>query len=117
MTYIIALLSIAFGAIAQYLLKLGVMAENNGSYSLIATIYRLITNAKFLMGIACYAVSLLLWLYVLSQLELSKAYPMVSLGYIFTFILGYVFLGEPVNNYRIIGLCFIIIGVCLIARS
>lgn len=42
---------------------------------------------------------------------------MVSLGYIFTFILGYVFLGEPVNNYRIIGLCFIIIGVCIIARS
>ena len=53
----------------------------------------------------------------LSKLELSKAYPLVSLGYVFTLILGYFLLHESINNYKVFGIFFIILGVILIAKS
>lgn len=117
MVYIIALLSIAAGAVAQYLLKVGAVASLNGDAPLMTKVIGLLTDTGFIWGIVFYGISLVLWMYVLSQLELSKAYPMVSLGYVFAFVLGYWLLGEQISVSRIIGLMLIIAGVLFIARS
>lgn len=117
MVYVVALLSIAAGAVAQYLLKVGAVATLNGENPLMTKILSLITDVNFMAGILFYGISLVLWMYVLSQLELTKAYPMVSLGYVFAFILGYWLLGEPISASRVIGLVLIVSGVFFIARS
>ncbi|MDE5642095.1 MAG: EamA family transporter [Muribaculaceae bacterium] len=115
MVYVFALLSIALGAFAQLLLKLSVQGES--ALMSVQGITRIVSDYRFLAGTACYGLSLLFWLKVLSELELSKAYPMVSLGYVFTFILGWLILDEPLRLLRVIGLVVIIIGVILISRS
>ena len=116
MVYIIALISIMLGAFAQYLLKVGVQQviwyKDEGFYTLMSGLI----NMRLLSGILCYGLSLLFWLYVLSKIELSRAYPLVSLGYVFTLLLGHFLLNESVTCNKIIGVFFILVGVYFISR-
>lgn len=115
MVYLFALLSILLGTFAQLLLKLSVQEPPTAMS--FHTIIRILCNWHFMAGALCYGLSLLFWIKVLSELELSKAYPLVSLGYVFAFILGCVFLGEAVRPMRVLGVAIIIIGVIIISRS
>jgi len=58
-----------------------------------------------------------LWIKVLSKVELSYAYPMVSLGYVLIMIFSYFFFKENITPIRIVGVVLIMIGVVLVARS
>lgn len=68
-------------------------------------------------GIACYAVSVVVWIIGLSRVPVSIAYPMLSLGYIVNAIAAHYIFGESVTLARWLGIGFIIIGVWLVARS
>jgi len=57
------------------------------------------------------------WLVVLSRVDVSIAYPMVSLGYIITVILGKVLFNETVTAQRMLGVAIICLGVLIVARS
>ncbi len=70
-----------------------------------------------LLGILCYAVSLVFWLGALSRVELSKAYPMLSIGYIAVFVLSGVFLGESMNPLKFLGTLLVVCGLFLVMRS
>jgi multidrug transporter EmrE-like cation transporter len=65
----------------------------------------------------CYAVSIFLWMVVLSKVEVSYAYPFLSIGYVVASIAGYYFFNESLTPVRIIGIIIICIGVYLISRS
>ncbi|MDQ7947307.1 MAG: EamA family transporter [Pedobacter sp.] len=116
MQYIIALLSILLGAVAQFFLKIGVTAVQEKSKHSADILKNGISNPYLLTGLSCYGLSLLLWFFVLSKMELSKAYPMVSLGYIFTLILAYLFLNEAITVAKVVGITFILIGVIVLNR-
>jgi len=116
MQYIAALISISLGAIAQYFFKMGVVAVLSKSNGVLDIVKSGITNLHIWGGLFCYGFSLLLWFYVLSKMELSRAYPLVSLGYIFTLILGYFLLNEAITPAKIAGISLIIIGVFVLTR-
>lgn len=116
MRYIIALISIALGSLAQYFLKVGMSAMPSEGTALEKCLYAL-SSAHVWAGLVCYGLSMVFWLYVLSMMELSKAYPLVSLGYVFTLIISYYWLGEGVNVWRIAGVACIMLGVLFIAKS
>ena len=116
MQYIAALISIILGAVAQYFLKMGVSAVSEKSKNISEIIKSGVTNWYLLSGLFCYGLSLLLWFYVLSKMELSKAYPLVSLGYVFTLILGYCFLNETITVSKVAGIVLIMVGVVFLAR-
>ncbi len=103
------------GAVAQLLLKMSV--SGSGFAVRLSELTRLFFDWRFLGGAFCYLLSLLFWLGVLSRLELSKAYPMVALGYVFAFALGWLVLDEPMRPLRIFGLLLISAGVVIISRS
>ena len=56
------------------------------------------------------------WLGVLSQWEVSKAYPLAGLGFVLTLPIAYL-LGEQVSMSRVIGVALICAGVVLVGRS
>ena len=116
MQYIAALISIILGAVAQYFLKMGVSVVSEKSKSFSEIIKSGVTNWHLLSGLFCYGLSLLLWFYVLSKMELSKAYPLVSLGYVFTLILGYYFLDEAITVSKVSGIILIMIGVVVLVK-
>lgn len=65
-------------------------------------------------GISFYVVSTVLWLMLLSRVNLSIAYPGVSLGYILILFVSWFFLKETISVYQIVGIFLIIAGIYLI---
>ncbi|HEV3247416.1 MAG TPA: hypothetical protein VG124_09455 [Beijerinckiaceae bacterium] len=59
----------------------------------------------------------LLWLLVLTRLELSFALPIASIGFVVTTVGGGWWLGEDLNWVRILGLVTTAIGIGLVVRS
>ena len=114
------LAGVLLNAAAQLFLKAGTNAT--GVITLTAdtwlsTFARLATTAPILAGIACYAVSVVVWIRGLSRVPVSVAYPMLSLGYVINAVAAQVLFGEAVTLQRWLGIGFIVLGVWLVARS
>ena len=113
MKYLIALLSVLLGATGQYFFKIGVDQIRSQNVNLIIGCMK---NLSIWGGLVFYGLSVLVWFYVLSQMELSRAYPLVSMGYIITLLIGYFLLHEPITLYKTIGIACIMLGVFFISR-
>ncbi|OAA82797.1 EamA family transporter [Clostridium ljungdahlii] len=116
---VLILISVFLGAIGQVLVKYGAVNLNlNFTIKyLIPSILSILKNLPVMLGIVSYGLSFLLWIKVLSRVELSYAYPMVSLGYIITMVFSYFMFKENVSFIRILGVAFIMLGVILVSRS
>lgn len=112
------LLSILAGALGQVCLKKGMLSVGGTSLvGLLKSPWVVLANAWIVVGFVLYVASFALWLVVLSKVELSKAYPMVSLGYVVTFVLGLLLFQEQVSAVKVAGLLVVIAGVALLAWS
>ncbi|AAO35859.1 transporter [Clostridium tetani] len=111
--------SVFLGALGQILVKVGATSLNlsfaPGQF--IPSIISILKNFFVMSGIVSYGTSFLIWIKVLSKVELSYAYPMVSLGYVITTIYAYFFLNENISIERVLGILLIIGGVFLISRN
>jgi len=115
MNITLILLSVFLNWSAQILLKLW-MPLVNFKDSYLNIIYSTFTNIYVLLWLFAYWISIVLWMYVLSKVEVSFAYPFLSLGFIFVMLTWMFFLWETVNLYKILWMCFIIIGVFFIYK-
>lgn len=70
-----------------------------------------------IFGFLAYGTSFLFWLKVLSEMELSKAYPMLSLGYPVIFLLSGALFGESLTLAKFLGSALIVSGLAFIAKS
>ena len=111
---------IMLNALAQLLLKAGtnaVGAIHLESGTLLPTAVKLATQLPILGGLACYVVSLVVWIIGLSRVDVTIAYPLLSIGYIVNAIGAWYFLGEAMSAQRMLAVGVIIVGVALLARS
>lgn len=119
-TFGFILTGICLNAVAQLLLKAGtnaVGAIHLTAENWFATGLKLATQLPILGGLTCYVVSVLVWIIGLSRIDVTIAYPMLSLGYIINAIGAWYFLGEMVSTQRMLAIGVIIVGVILLARS
>ncbi len=119
-TFGFILTGICLNAIAQLLLKAGtnaVGAIHLTADNWLSTGVKLATQLPILGGLTCYVVSVLVWIIGLSRVDVTIAYPMLSLGYIINALGAWYFLGEIVSMQRLLGIGVIIVGVILLARS
>jgi multidrug transporter EmrE-like cation transporter len=68
-------------------------------------------------GLACYGVSLLVWLGALSRLPVSVAYPMLSVGYVVNAAAAAFLYGEALTMQKVIGIALVSIGVIVLSRA
>jgi multidrug transporter EmrE-like cation transporter len=113
---------VLLNAVAQLCLKLGMKGIGHFEFStreLLGLMPKLALAPYIWGGLACYAVSVVVWCVVLSRVEMSFAYPMVSVGYIVALIFGWWLpqLHENVTPVRILGVVVIIVGVVLVSRT
>jgi hypothetical protein len=85
LSLLLILSSVSLNAFAQIFLRKA--ASTLGSEALqldhlLATATALVINPFLLLGMLCYAVSIAIWIAVLSRVEVSVAYPFLSIGYI-----------------------------------
>lgn len=119
-TFGFILTGICLNAIAQLLLKAGTNAV--GAIHLTAenwfsTGLKLATQLPIIGGLGCYVVSVLVWIIGLSRVDVTVAYPMLSIGYIINALGAWYFLGEAISVQRMLAIGVIVIGVVLLARS
>ncbi len=117
--FLIIAFGVALNAVAQLLLKAGATAA--GPISDWATIRGaapvLAGHPAIAGGLACYAISVVVWIVALSRVEVSVAYPMLSLGYVINALLAWWLFGEAVSPARWAGICIILVGVAVVAHS
>jgi multidrug transporter EmrE-like cation transporter len=83
-----------------------------------AKVLFIIFSDKFVItGVVLYLISMFFWIKVLSKIDLSVAYPFVSIGIVLTVILAAVTLGEPVPLFRWVGIFITLCGVYVIVSS
>ena len=114
------LTGVLLNAVAQLLLKAGSraiadVALNFGNAWTI--VERIAVNPPILGGLVCYAISVVVWILALSRVEVSVAYPMLSVGYVVNAIAAWMLFGEDLNTARLAGIGVIIVGVWLVARN
>ena len=106
------LASIALNALAQVFLRAGMKAT--GFELSLVWAGRQLTSPAFLAGMGCYAVSIFIWLYVLSRLQVSLAYPFQAAGYVIGAVVAWRFLDEPISPLNGLGIALVLLGlVCL----
>lgn len=111
---IFLVLSIVLGACGQVLLKLGVnhLGPINLSWpDLLNTALDIFTNWWIIFGIICFVSSMFLWIKVISEMELSRAYPSVSVSYVLVFIFSVLLFNESVSTSKVFGLILVSAGV------
>jgi drug/metabolite transporter (DMT)-like permease len=107
-------------ACAQLLLKLGMnKVESNGGLFTngVMSLFHAVFSPYIFSGIFIYGLSMLAWLWVLSKVDLSIAYPFIGVSFIFTLLFSIIFLHEAINIYKIIGTLMIVLGCFLVIKS
>ena len=105
---------------AQLLLKAGTNSVGAFEYSaanIIPVGWKLATEPHIIGGLSCYVISVVVWIMALSRVEVSIAYPLLSVGYVVNAIAAYYLFGEAVTPMRLTGIAIIIVGVWIVARS
>lgn len=115
------LFSVALNASAQLFLRKGMpsvsLVTNQGVLELAQGAIRVVLNPWVFSGLSCYAISIVLWMYVLSKVQVSFAYPFLSVGYVIVVGAAYLFFREPVSVMKLAGIALICAGVVLVARG
>ncbi|OQX50660.1 hypothetical protein B5M47_03535 [candidate division CPR3 bacterium 4484_211] len=117
MIYLMILTSVIIGVAGQLLMKQGVSKIGQFSEGVIPFLFKAVTSPWVIIGLTAYGAGTVIWLLILSKVDVSFAYPMLSLGYIFLLIFAAFFLGEHISIIRILGVLLITLGVVLITRS
>jgi multidrug transporter EmrE-like cation transporter len=119
-TFGFILTGVCLNALAQLLLKAGTNAVgviHLTAENWFATGVKLATQLPIIGGLTCYVVSVVVWIVALSRVDVTIAYPMISLGYIINALGAWYFLGEAVSAQRLLAIGVIIVGVVLLTRS
>jgi multidrug transporter EmrE-like cation transporter len=114
------LLGVLLNAAAQLVLKQGMRQIGFFEFKLenFCRIFSSVAlNPYILLGLVFYVISVGVWLLVLSRVEVSFAYPLLSVGYIVTAFSSYLFFNESVTPTRWLGIAIICLGVYFVTKS
>ena len=109
--------AIFFNALANVLIKVGMLNKTGlFDHGVAGAFIRIITNPFALMGITSFGIAFVLYSGVLSKLDLSMAYPiMTGVGFLLVLLASILFFKEQVNTYRLMGIAAIIFGIFMIS--
>ena len=120
-TFAFIISGVLLNACAQLLLKAGTNALGGAIHLTMSnwfeTFIKVATQLPILGGLACYGVSLVVWIIGLSRTDVTIAYPMLSLGYVVSAVGAWMFLGEVIPPQRLLAIGVIMLGVVLLART
>jgi multidrug transporter EmrE-like cation transporter len=118
MSYLLLFASVSLTAVAQICLKLAATSINwqRGLPFLDNTLQALSVGYLW-AGAMSFFVSFVIWIVVLTRVEVSFAYPFISLGILLVTVFGYLFLGESLPGIKLLGIGLILVGVSVLALS
>lgn len=117
-TLLLILANVSLSVGGQLLLKTGMNKVGSFQIEALGSFIRQTISSPFVLsGLFMYGLGMVTWLILLSRVDLSFAYPMLSLGYILILLVSFIFLGEQITPLRIFGVVLIALGVSAIFKS
>lgn len=119
-SFLLILTGVLLNAAAQLLLKAGTNAVGAFAFSrdnILPVGWQIATQPPVIAGLACYAVSVVVWIMALSRVEVSVAYPMLSIGYVVNAFAAWYLFGEQISLTKLAGIGIIVLGVYVVSRS
>jgi multidrug transporter EmrE-like cation transporter len=116
--YVLA--SVFLNVLGQLSIKKGALLKGPldiQPHHILSTVYHAFSSPFIILGLVLYGISAFFWIIALSRVELSFAYPVLSLGYILIMVLSSWLFQEHLNTLRIMGTLSVVIGLCLIFKS
>ena len=120
LSFSLVLTGVLLTATAQLWLKAGTNAVGHFEFqleNLLPIGLKLALEPHILGGLACYVVSVMVWIMALSRVPVSIAYPMLSIGYVINAFIAWHWFGEALTAQKLAGIALVVVGVYLIARS
>ncbi|HYL91887.1 MAG TPA: EamA family transporter [Alphaproteobacteria bacterium] len=112
------LASVLLSGVAQVCLKQGMNRVQQRGRKGLAGIALSVLQERFVwIWGSCFVLATCLWLIGLQKVDLSYAYPLVSLGYVLVSLLAILFFKEKVEGGRWLAILMICAGVVMIAGS
>lgn len=111
---------VMFNVAAQLLIKAGTNAVGHFEFARenIAPIgWKLATEPHIVGAMCCYALGVVIWILALSRVQVSIAYPLLSLGYVVNAVAAWWLFNEAFNPAKVVGMGIIILGVVVISRA
>ena len=100
----------------QVFIKRGAEEAGN-SASMTAWLEQALVSHWILAAVVVEIVCFVIWMNVLSELDLSRAFPLSGISYVLIIATGWFVFGEPVVGLQVIGSGLILTGVWLIASA
>ena len=105
---------------AQLLIKAGTNSVGYFEFSrenILPIGTRLATEPAIIGALFCYALSVVIWILALSRVQVSIAYPLLSMGYVVNAVAAWYLFNEAFNPTKVLGIGVIILGVIIITRA
>jgi len=112
--------SIMMSSTAHVLLKKGAMSTSEmtvSGQSLLMNVWVVATNPWVIGGMCLHVSALAVWMWALSRVDISFAYPFLAVGYVFVSLMAWQWLGENITVTRLSGMAIIIIGIFVLSRG
>lgn len=120
-TLLLIVANVAMTSFAQIVLKAGMGAPDVvralAAEARLPAMLTVLLHPWIVVGLLLYAGAALVWLLVLSKVEVSLAYPFVGLGFVVTMGLAWMFLGEAISVGRVTGTLLIAAGIVVLAKT
>ena len=119
MIFLVILATIVLTAGAQLALKLAVrgLGQDVGLFDSWPVFLGVLFAPGTIFAMLIYGLSIVSWLWVLSRIDLTVAYPFLGLSFVVAMIFGVWLLGETVTPGRVTGTLLIFAGCVLVAQS
>jgi|CryBogDrversion2_7_1035282.scaffolds.fasta_scaffold02216_5 multidrug transporter EmrE-like cation transporter len=113
------LCGVLLNAVAQLFIKAGTKSFadlNLIENGYLSTFFQIAFNLNIVAGLSCYVISVGIWIYVLSKVDVSIAYPMLSIGYVVNALAAWFLFNEPLSMSKILGIGIILVGTYVISN-
>lgn len=113
--YLSLFISILSNSASLILLKKGMLTESDFEYNVlnINSWISLVSNSYIISAVVLFGISFITWMYALIKIDLSLAYPTVSLSYILIAICSFLLFQEQITLYRGMGIAIIMVGIAV----
>ncbi|NDV19267.1 hypothetical protein GO013_07515 [Pseudodesulfovibrio sp. JC047] len=116
-SYILVVISIVLGVLGQLFMKMGMIQLGDLGPSGIMTVFHIVFQPWVFAGLVSYGIAMLVWVAVLTNMDLSYAYPLLSSGYVLVALGSWWMFGETISLVRWGGILIISLGVGLAVKK
>jgi multidrug transporter EmrE-like cation transporter len=117
---ILLIISVLIGGMGQILFKQGMIMMGKpvitaSIQSIFSFLLKIITSPVLLLGMLCYILSTIVWMYVLSRVDLNRVYPFTALTFVVVFLASMFIFHEVIPPNRFIGVGLIMAGFLVVS--